>query len=109
MLNNINYILKIVVTCLKKVMKKLLLIALIGITFNSYAQKYKPPKGWKSPELYLPATILASTYTTNSILSDNITYGQRTSIAVTGAITSLITHFVFRKIRTSKGKFLAFK
>ncbi|WBC28476.1 hypothetical protein RPMD05_89 [Rhodobacteraceae phage LS06-2018-MD05] len=81
-------------------MKKLLIIAMLATSLSSFAQysNYAPPKGWKSPELYLPATILVSTYMSVSEIP-NTTYGERTTMAATGIATSIITHFVFRKIR----------
>jgi len=91
----------------KKTMKKLLLI--IGITLSlqvsaqySNQYKYAPPKGWASPELYLPTTILISTFAINHDLGKSVSYGTRSTIAATGMITSVATHFIFRKIRESK-------
>ena len=87
--------------------KTMLIIGIAIIALNVNAQysnqyKYEPPKGWKSAELYLPATILLSTFSINSKYGEQMSNSQRQSIAATGMATSVLTHFVFRKIRESK-------
>ena len=104
MFSNTNKIAISFVSCIKKDMKKLLLIALLVTSLSSFAQyskSYNPPKGWGSAELYLPASILVSTFTINQ--SVPMSLQTRNKIALTGMLTSVATHFIFRKIR-SKNK-----
>ncbi|GAG30436.1 unnamed protein product [marine sediment metagenome] len=84
-------------------MKKFILIICIFISINTNAQ-YNNSKGWKSPELYLPASILVSTFIVNDYrMNNNIGSQKQTAqIALTGFATSLAVHFIFKKIRKSK-------
>lgn len=81
------------------IMKNLILILIIFAAFHVSAQRYHPPKGWKSPELYLPATVLVSTFTVNQSIPMSLS--TRNQIAITGFATSIATHFIFRQIRLS--------
>jgi O-antigen/teichoic acid export membrane protein len=75
---------------MKKVTLILGIILLSNIVFAQYSKSYNPPKGWGSIELYLPASILVSTFTINqSVLMSMRTRNQ---IAITGICTSMITH-----------------
>lgn len=105
MFNNIKYILFNFITLNKKAMKKLMLIIGIAISINvsaQYSKSYNPPKGWGSIELYLPASILVSTFTINQ--SIDMSLQTRNQIAVTGMCTSVLSHFIFRQIRLKKWK-----
>lgn len=86
-------------------MKKLLFILMLLAAINvkgQYSKSYNPPNGWASPELYLPSTILLSTFTINQ--SVPMSLKTRNQIALTGMLTSVATHFIFRKIRINKHK-----
>jgi hypothetical protein len=86
-------------------MKKLLLIIGIAMNINvsaQYSKSYAPPKGWASPELYLPTTTLITTFGYLTQHGEQMTETQRQIFAATGMATSVITHFVFRKIRESR-------
>ena len=89
-------------------MKKLLLIVFVFIAVISnaqYSNNYKNKKdGWNSPQLYIPVSILATTFTINKIGGYNLTHKQRDLVAITGIVTSVATHFIFKKIRNKKRK-----
>ena len=100
-----------------KTMKKtILLLSLLIVGLTSFSQTsgftapwelaapspystYNPPKGLAQPELYLPVTILVTGYATNHYLGTSVTYGTRTTIALTSIVSAATTHFVLRSLR----------
>lgn len=68
----------------------------IGL-FAQYSNTYKPPKGWGSPELFIPTATIISTFAINQAV--DMSMNTRNKIAATGMITSVVAHFIFKKIR----------
>jgi hypothetical protein len=86
-------------------MKTIILLLLTVVCLNcnaQYSKDYNPPKGWREPELYLPATVLVSTFAVNQICKNKLTVSQGMGIAITGSITMFGTHLLFRYIREHK-------
>ena len=89
-----------------------LALILISIGVNAqYSQQYKhdvicnsPTEQLKHPKIYIPTTILVTTFTINEFSSLN--QNQKTYIAITGSIISIATYLYLNKhIYKSKGKY----
>jgi hypothetical protein len=100
MFNSIKYISTYFVTLNKKVMKKLMLFALILFTLNSYAQYSKSKKNTfkiKS-EFYVPSLIMGSTLVVNN-QNKSITDNQSVQLAFVAIGTSTATYFLIKKVK----------
>lgn len=91
-------------------MKKIILVLIITLSFTTLKAQYKTPKGWKSPELYIPVLSLTSTFVINDYMMNNKigTKKETAQIAITGMAISVASHFLFKAIRERKAKSIYF-
>lgn len=95
-------------------MKKLLTLALILISMGVSAQYHKKPikresysinnplpnSEWKTPQLYIPASILVGTFV--YVETANVDIETRNMIAITGMLTSVTSYLILKKINSKK-------
>jgi cell division protein FtsW (lipid II flippase) len=96
---------------MKKVLISTLILISIGVNAQ-YSNGYKqmnmgnsPITELKDPTFYIPATMLLTTFAINEF-NNNLTLQEKTYIAVSGSVISVITYlFLNKHVKKQKGKF----
>ena len=84
---------------------KILLIVCLMSTLSANAQMVKHYKSsHKNTEIcmYIPAVILVSTFAVNQSLGTNVSYADRSMIAVTGMASAVASYYIIKNIQSNR-------